>query len=308
MLRSIDVAVILLRLRDLDAALRLCANATRGVPPTISKRRDLAAVRRAIVGASSILRRRRARSHGHALAIPLPLAQLAPSNTGSDPAPNPEATAEEWSDWANYIHALRPGWISIRLQATACADAERADDRARELTKKHFDNRTATHAMMCGRTCTTSPSLRAVPLHVHYEVLFHGSVLTFLTGAALADQHGRMVACARDAHILLVPDGSVHAGVSRWAAATTRPLQAEPGKKQTRESRNFPRAPVLPQLAVFSPVKRPMWRVLKKTFSQIEAKEKSYGHLEKGTQIASAKSADMDQTALNHLILAISQW
>ena len=50
--------------------------------------------------------------------------------------------------------------------------------------------------------------------------------------------------------------------------------QAEPGKKQISVGRVFPRAPVLPRLAVFSSVKRPMWRVFKKSFSQIEAKEK----------------------------------
>ena len=87
-------------------------------------------------------------------------------------------------------------------------------------------------------------------------------------------------------------------------------LQAEPGKKPVSVAMNFPRAPVLPRLAVFSPVKRPMWRRFKKSFSQIKAKKKkSNGQLEMGTQITSAKSADMDQTAApNHLILAISQW
>ena len=204
---DIDTAVIAeTRLRDLDTVLRLCAIAIRGVPPALPNRRDVTAVRRAIVGASSVLRRRQAGSHGPALAIPLPSAQLGPSDADSDPAPNPAATAEEWSDWASYIYALRPGWINIRLQATARADAERADDRARELTKLHFDDRTAAHAMMRGKTCTTSPSLRAVTLHAHYEALFQGSVFTehdavrhvtrgtftgydsFLT-AALADRH-----------------------------------------------------------------------------------------------------------------------
>ena len=94
--------------------------------------------------------------------MPLLPAQLGPSDADFNPAPNPEATAEEWSEWANYIQALRPGWISIRLRATAHADAERADDRAQKLTKMHFDDRTAAHAMMRGKTCTTSPSLRAV--------------------------------------------------------------------------------------------------------------------------------------------------
>ena len=130
-----DTAIITAaRLRDLDTALRLCASAIRGVPPAISTRRDVTAVRRAIDGTSSILRRRRAGPHSPALAIPLPPAQLAPSGADYDPTPNLEATAEAWSDWANCIQALRPGWISIRLRATAHADAERADDRANKLT------------------------------------------------------------------------------------------------------------------------------------------------------------------------------
>ena len=110
----IDTAIITAaRLRGLDTALRLCASAIRGVPPAISTRRDVTAVRRAIVGTSSILRRRRAGLHSPALAIPLPPAQLGPSGADYDPTPNPEATTEAWSDWANYVQALRPGWISI---------------------------------------------------------------------------------------------------------------------------------------------------------------------------------------------------
>ena len=83
------------RLRDLDTVLRLCASAIRGVPPALPNRRDVTVVRRAIVGTSSLLRRRQAGSHGPALAIPLPPAQLAPSDADSNPAPNPAATAEE---------------------------------------------------------------------------------------------------------------------------------------------------------------------------------------------------------------------
>ena len=128
---DIDTAIITAaRLRDLDTILRLCASAIRGVPPAILIRRDVTAVRRAIVGASSLLRRRRAGSQCPALAIPLPPARLGPSDTDDDPPPSLEATAEAWSDWANYVQALRPGWISIRLRATAHADAERVDDRA----------------------------------------------------------------------------------------------------------------------------------------------------------------------------------
>ena len=138
----------------------------------------MTAVRRAIVGASSILRRQRAGSHSPALAMPLPPAELGPSDANYDPAPNPEATAEAWSERANYIQTLRPGWISIRFRATAHADAERADDRAHKLTKMHFDDRTAAHAMMRGKTFTTSPSLGTATLHAHYDALFHGSVLT----------------------------------------------------------------------------------------------------------------------------------
>ena len=91
--------------------LRLCASATRGVPPTILTPRDVTAVRRAIVGTSSILRRQRAGSSNcPALAIPHPPAQLGPSDTNYDPTPDPEATAEAWSDWANYIQlGRRPG-------------------------------------------------------------------------------------------------------------------------------------------------------------------------------------------------------
>ena len=95
----------------------------------------------------------------------------------------------------------------------------------------YFDDRSAAHAMMRGKTCTTSPSLRAVPLHAHYEALFHGSVFTehdavrhvtrgtftdydsFLAAALADPTHGWMVACTRDAHFLLMPNGSMHAGV-----------------------------------------------------------------------------------------------
>ena len=176
---DIDTAIIAAaRLRDLDTALRLCASAIRGIPPAILTPRDATAVRRAIVGTSSILRRQRAGSHCPALAIPHPPAQLGPSDANYEPTPGPEAPAEAWSDWANYIQALRPGWISIRLRATAHVDAERADDRAHKLTKMYFDDRSAAHAMMRGKTCTASPSLQAVPLHAHYETLFHGSVFT----------------------------------------------------------------------------------------------------------------------------------
>ena len=138
--------------------------------------------------------------------MPLPPAHTGPSDAGSDPALRADASAQEWSDWANYIHALRPGWIGIRLQATARVDAERADDRARKPTAMYFDDRASAHAMVRGKTCTTSPLLRAVPLHAHYAALFRGSVFTehdairhvtrgtftdygsFLA-AALADQH-----------------------------------------------------------------------------------------------------------------------
>ena len=138
----------------------------------------MTAVRNAIVGSSSALRRQRAGSNAPTLAMPLPPAHLGPSDADSDPTLRADAPAQEWSDWANYIHALRPGWIGIRLQATARVDAERADDRARKLTAMYFDDRTSAHAMMRGKTCTTSPLLRAVPLHAHYATLFRGSVFT----------------------------------------------------------------------------------------------------------------------------------
>ena len=65
---DIDTAIITAaRLRDLDTVLRLCASAIRGIPPAILIRRDVTAVRRAIVGASSLLRRRRAGSQCPAL-------------------------------------------------------------------------------------------------------------------------------------------------------------------------------------------------------------------------------------------------
>ena len=157
---DIDTAIITAaRLRDLVTVLRLCASAIRGVPPAILTPRDITAVRRAIVGTSFILRRQRAGSHCPPLAIPHPPAQLGPSGADYDPTPGPDATAEAWSDWANYIQALRPGWISIRLRATAHADTERADDRAHKLTRMYFDDRSAAHAMMRDNTCTTSPSL-----------------------------------------------------------------------------------------------------------------------------------------------------
>ena len=155
------------RLHDLDVVLRLCASAICGVPPAIPTRRDVAAVRSAIVGTSPVLRRQRAGSNTPALAMPLPPAHLGPSDVDSDPALRAEELTEEWSDWANYIHALRPGWIGIRLHATARVDAERADDCARKLTAMYFDDRTSTHAMVRDKTCTTSPSFRAVPLHAH---------------------------------------------------------------------------------------------------------------------------------------------
>ena len=155
------------RLRDLDVVLRLCASAICGVPPAIPTRRDVAAVRSAIVGTSPVLRRQRAGSNTPALAMPLPPAHLGPSDADSDPALRAEELTEEWSDWANYIHALRPGWIGIRLHATARVDAERADDCARKLTAMYFDDRTSAHAMVRDKTCTTSPSFRAVPLHAH---------------------------------------------------------------------------------------------------------------------------------------------
>ena len=96
---DIDTAIITAaRLRDLDTILRLCAGAIRGVPPAILIRRDVTAVRRAIIGTSSILRRRRAGSHCPALAIPLPPARLGPSDTDCDPTLDLEATAGAWSD------------------------------------------------------------------------------------------------------------------------------------------------------------------------------------------------------------------
>ena len=204
---DIDTAIITAaRLRDLDTILRLCASAIRGVPPAILIRRDVTAVRRAIDGTSSILRRRRAGSQCPALTIPLPPAQLGPSDTDCDPKPSLEATAEAWSDWANYVQALRPGWISIRLRATAHADAERVDDRAHKLTRMYFDDRSAAHAEMRGKTCTTSPSLRAVPLHAHYEALFHGSVFTehdavrHVTRGTFTDYDSFLAAALADRH------------------------------------------------------------------------------------------------------------
>ena len=110
--------------------------------------------------------------------MPLPPAHLGPSDAGSDPALRADAFVGEWSDWVNYIHALRPGWIGIRRQATARVDTGRADGRARKLTAIYFDDRTNAHAMVRGKTCTTSPLLRAVPLHAHCATLFRGSVFT----------------------------------------------------------------------------------------------------------------------------------
>ena len=40
--------------------------------------------------------------------MPLPPAHLGPSDADSDPALRAGASAEEWSDCGNYIHALRP--------------------------------------------------------------------------------------------------------------------------------------------------------------------------------------------------------
>jgi len=96
-------------LRDLlDVVLRLCADAIRGVPPAIPTRRDVTTVRNAILSTSSALRRQRAGSNAPALAMPLPPAHLGPSDADSDPALRAGASAEEWSDCGNYIHALRP--------------------------------------------------------------------------------------------------------------------------------------------------------------------------------------------------------
>ena len=176
---NVDTAIIAAaRLRDLDVVLRLCASAIRGVPPAIPTQRDVAAVHDAIVGTSSARRRQQARSDAPAMAMPLPPAHRAPSEADSDPALRAHASAEEWPDWANYAHALRPIWIGIRLQATTRVDTERADDRASKLTAMYFDDHTSAHAMMYDKTCTTSPSLRAVPLHAHYTTLFRGSVFT----------------------------------------------------------------------------------------------------------------------------------
>ena len=89
---DIETAIITAtRLRDLDTVLRLCASAIRGGPPAISTRRDVTAVRRAIVGTLSILRRHRAGSHSRALAIPLPPAQLGSSDVDYDPTPHTES-------------------------------------------------------------------------------------------------------------------------------------------------------------------------------------------------------------------------
>ena len=194
------------RLRDLDVVLRLCTSAIRGVPPAILTRRDVAAVRNAIVGTSPARRRQQAGSDAPAMTIPLPPAHLGPSDADSDPALRAGASVEERSDWANYVHALRPGWIGIRHQATARVDTERVDDRTRKITAMYFDDRTSAHAMVRGKTCTTSPSLRAVLLHAHYATFFRGSMFTehdavrHVTRGAFTDYDSFLAAALADQH------------------------------------------------------------------------------------------------------------